>query len=192
MAAPHSSSDLDRAKALARKAARAARTGLDPLAAGAALAAHVLAEAPPRPGAVVAGFWPMGEEIDIRPLLHALAERGHPLVLPATPARGQPLSFHRWQPGDTLAPEPFGTVRPLGPVLAPDFLLIPLLAFDRAGRRLGYGGGYYDRTLPLLLGTATLGCAFAVQELAEVPAGPYDARLQAVATECGVLRFGVG
>ncbi|MDE2516580.1 MAG: 5-formyltetrahydrofolate cyclo-ligase, partial [Rhodospirillales bacterium] len=165
-----------------------ARAGLDPLAAGKALAAHVLADAAPPRGAVVGGFWPMGTEIDIRPLLRALAARGHALVLPATPPRGQPLTFHRWAPGEALIAEPFGTSRPAGAEQSPDFLLVPLLAFDRAGRRLGYGGGYYDRTLARLPGIATLGCAFAAQELAQVPAGPYDARLQAVATERGIIR----
>ncbi len=64
---------------------------------------------------------------------------------------------------------------------------MPLLAFDRSGRRLGYGGGYYDRTLAALPDAVAIGCAFAAQELDEVPAGDYDARLSAVATECGVI-----
>jgi 5-formyltetrahydrofolate cyclo-ligase len=72
-------------------------------------------------------------------------------------------------------------------VLAPDFLLVPLLAFDRAGRRLGYGAGYYDRTLAALPGRPAIGCAYAVQEVEAVPAGPQDARLDAVATERGVI-----
>ena len=76
--------------------------------------------------------------------------------------------------------------------MLPDLLLVPLLAFDRSGRRLGYGGGYYDRTLAALPGRRTVGCAFAAQEVAEVPAGPLDARLDVVATECGVIVCGGG
>jgi len=97
------------------------------------------------------------------------------------------LIFRLWYPGMAMLCEPFGTVRPTGEVATPDVLLVPLLAFDRAGRRLGYGGGYYDRTLPLLPGAKAIGCAYAAQELDAVPAGDYDARLDAVATERGVI-----
>lgn len=74
-------------------------------------------------------------------------------------------------------------------MVVPDFILTPLLAFDNAGRRLGYGGGYYDRTLSALPDAVAVGCAYAAQELDVVPAGEYDARLDAVATERGVLVF---
>ncbi len=178
-------------KAEARRLVLARRASQDP-ALGAQLAARLLRDAPPPAGATIAGFWPMGPEIDIRPLLHALHDRGHPIALPVTPRRGQPLAFRRWQPGDALACGPMGTSQP-GPdaePLTPTFLLVPLLAFDRAGRRLGYGGGYYDRTLPTLPGATAIGCAYAIQELDEVPAGPDDARLDAIATEQGVIRCG--
>src|SRR3954452_1776611 len=112
MAAPHSS-DLIEAKRAARERALATRAACDP-AVGAALAAHVLRELPPPPGAVVSGFWPMGQEIDIRPLLQELHGRGHRIVLPQTPKRGNPLIFRLWQPGDTLVAERFGTMRPDG------------------------------------------------------------------------------
>jgi 5-formyltetrahydrofolate cyclo-ligase len=186
MAAPHSSADLIEAKRAAREQALAARAVCDP-GCGAALAGHVLREIPPPVGAVVSGFWPMAQEIDIRPLLHALNEQGHAIVLPETPKRGNPLIFRLWHPGDALIPERFGTMRPTGEARLPDFLLVPLLAFDRRGNRLGYGAGYYDRTLATLPGRFRLGVAFAAQELDEVPAGPYDARLDAVATELGVI-----
>ena len=128
-----------------------------------------------------------GQEIDIRPLLVALHERGHPIVLPETPKRGNPLIFRLWQPGAVMVPERFGTSRPDGEVRPPDFLLVPLLAFDRRGYRVGYGAGYYDRTLAALPGRFRLGVAYAAQELDAVPAGSYDERLDAVATERGVI-----
>ena len=188
MAAPHPSlppgTSLVERKAEARRAALARRKGADPAAGGVALARHVLSRCPPPPGALVAGFWPMGDEIDVRPLLSALAERGHPLALPVTPPRGRPLVFRRWRFGDALRPGPFGTSFPAeGEETRPDWLLVPLLAFDRAGRRLGYGGGYYDRTLAGLPGAVAVGCAHSVQEVPEVPAGPDDVRLRWLATE---------
>ena len=185
MAAPHiSSAELADAKRALRQRMLAAREAWDPEAAGLALMRRVLADAPPPAGAVVSGFWPIGKEIDIRPLLHALHERGNPIVLPVTPKRGNPLSFRRWRPGDVLEPERFGTFRPIGDPGEPSFLLVPLLAFDRRGHRLGYGAGFYDRTLAALpAGRYALGVAYAAQEVPEVPAGPTDVTLNAVATE---------
>ncbi len=169
-----------------RAAAIAARAGQDP-AVGLHLAGHLLAGWRFRPGSVIAGFWPLAGEIDIRPLLLALAGRGHPIVLPVTPARGNPLSFQRWRPGDVLVRERFGTVRPTGEPMTPDLLLVPLLAFDGKGRRLGYGGGFYDRTLAGLPGRIAIGCAFAAQRVDCVTAEAHDVPLQAVATERGLM-----
>lgn len=179
-------------KAEARKLALARRVGCDP-GQGAMLGEHLLREMPPPAGTIVAGFWPMGPEIDIRPLLHTLHARGHRIALPVTPKRGLPLHFRAWRPGDALARGPMGTSHPgpETPALTPDWLLVPLLAFDRAGRRLGYGGGYYDRTLAALPGATAIGVAYSMQEVDEVPAGPDDAPLTAIATERGVIRAGV-
>ena len=187
MAAPRTFPDLIEAKRALRQRALAARATWDAAAAGAAVADSVLREYPPPNGAVVSGFWPIGEELDIRPLLIALHERGHPIVLPVTPKRGNPLTFRLWRPGDALEPERFGTFRPTGEEAVPDFLLVPLLAFDRRGYRLGYGAGFYDRTLAGLPDHIALGVALAAQEVAEVPAGPTDVPLHAVATEYGIL-----
>ncbi len=176
--------------------------------AGAALAAHVLRDCPPPAGAVVSGVWPLGGEIDLRPLMEALHIAGHPIVLPVTPPRGLALTFRLWRPGDTMVRERFGTMvpveqpvegvdtPPVGNAPVPEFLLVPLLAFDRRGHRLGYGAGYYDRTLAALRTTHArcfaLGCAFASQEVGAVPVGPNDVALDAVATEQGVIRCNVG
>jgi len=178
---------LDAAKRALRARMLAARGGWDPAASGAAVTAQVLRSGLPPPGAVVSGFWPIRDELDIRPLLLALHERGHAVVLPVTPKRGQSLMFRRWRPGDVLEPERFGTFRPVGEPAVPDFLLVPLLAFDRRGHRLGYGAGFYDRTLAGLPRRFALGVAYAAQEVPEVPAGPTDMRLDAVTTEHGII-----
>jgi 5-formyltetrahydrofolate cyclo-ligase len=175
-------------KRAARERALVARQGCDP-ALGAELAYHVLAELPPPAGVAVSGFWPMDGEIDIRPLLVALHKRGHAVLLPHTPRPGNPLIFRHWHPGAMMIRERFGTYRTGGAVAVPDVLYVPLLAFDRHGHRLGYGGGFYDRTLALLPGAVAVGCAFAAQQLDAVPVSQHDARLHAVATERGVIRF---
>jgi 5-formyltetrahydrofolate cyclo-ligase len=191
--APAAASDivLQAAKAAARKVARARRAGLANAAAPARLAEALLAHYAPPPGTIIAGYWPMGDEMDPRPLMLAMASRGHALALPITPPRGQPLAFCAWAPGAALRPGPMGTSEPAGGgALRPDILLVPLLAFDRAGRRLGYGGGYYDRTLAALPGAKAIGIAYAGQEMPEVPAGPQDFRLPLIATEAGVIVCG--
>ncbi len=178
---------LDAEKSALRARAMAARAGLTAPGAGEALARHVLALAPARPTAI-AGFWPMGEEIDTRPALHALHEAGHRILLPVTPRRGVPLSFRPWQPGCAMEAGRFGTSHPATAQTAtPEWLLIPLLAFDGAGNRLGYGGGFYDRTLALLPGAYRLGVAYAAQQVPAVPVGPTDMALHAIATEAGLI-----
>lgn len=164
------------------------RADCDPHA-GLRLAGHVLNRAVR--ARTVAGFWPMdggpGHEIDVRPLLLALHGRGLHVLLPDTPPRGQPLTFRRWWPGASMRAGRFGTRVPEGPEAVPDWILVPLVAFDRRCHRLGYGGGYYDRTLAALPGVPTLGCAHAAQQVDTVPLGPHDRALDAVATECGLI-----
>jgi 5-formyltetrahydrofolate cyclo-ligase len=117
----------------------------------------------------------------------ALVGRGHVVVLPETPLRGEALRFHRWRPGRELIPGRFGTLHPECDLVAPDVLLVPLLGFDRLGHRLGYGAGYYDRTLEGLPGRRTIGCGFAVQVVERVPVETHDRRLDVIATEVGVF-----
>jgi 5-formyltetrahydrofolate cyclo-ligase len=175
------------AKALLRRGARAARAACDP-ACGVGLRDVILREAPPPEGAIVGGFLAMGREIGTLPLLEALHARGHRLALPVTPPRGQPLAFRAWTPGDALRPGPLGTQEPAqGDWLTPDWLIVPLLAFDRTGARLGYGGGYYDRTLAVLPRATALGVAYAAQELPMIPVEPHDIRLARIATEGGII-----
>ncbi|UPY39046.1 5-formyltetrahydrofolate cyclo-ligase [Sediminicoccus sp. KRV36] len=178
---------LDAEKAALRRQCLAARRGIP--GAGEALCHVILREAPPQRGALVGGFWPMGSEIDTRPLLDALHARGHAIALPVTPPRGQPLFFRPWRPGIAMARGPMGTQHPAeGAPVIPDWLIIPLLAFDRSGARLGYGGGYYDRTLALLRHAKAIGVAYSTQEIPQVPTGPHDIRLTAIATELGLIR----
>jgi 5-formyltetrahydrofolate cyclo-ligase len=187
MAAPHLTSIIE-AKRRLREQAIARRAGEDPLVAGHALAAHVLREIERPAGCVVAGTWPLPGEIDLRPLLRVLHGEGHPIALPETTPRGQALIFRRWTPETRMLDGRFGTQHPDGPPIAPDLVLVPLLAFDRRGGRLGYGGGYYDRTLAGLPRARRVGFAFAAQEVEQVPMEPHDRVLEAIVTERGVLR----
>jgi 5-formyltetrahydrofolate cyclo-ligase len=145
---------------------------------------------------VVAGYWPIGAEIDVRPLLATLCASGRRCALPVIDGPGRPLLFRGWTPGDRLVSAGFGTSVPAddSPVLVPSVLLVPLLAFDSRGFRLGYGGGYYDRTIAGFrragLPARAIGVAFARQEIERVPVEEFDQRLDGVATEDGLRRFG--
>lgn len=180
--------NLSAQKSALRTIALTRRNACNP-ALGADLAKHVLRDCTPKPGATVAGFWPLEGEIDIRPLLHALATLGYDIVLPVTPKRGEALTFRKWNLDDALLTGRYGTKHPDGPEMTPDFILVPLLAFDATGNRLGHGAGYYDRTLAALPQAYRLGCAFSVQEFDTIPTGPVDTKLDAVATESGLKRF---
>lgn len=141
----------------------------------------------------VAGYWPVGGEIDARPLLAALARAGLEIALPRVDARGGPGRFYPWRVGEALAADAFGVPSP-PPTheLAPQLILTPLLAFDRAGRRLGQGGGHYDRLISLYRahGAVAVGIAYAEQEMERVPAGAHDALLDWVLTPKEAIRCG--
>ena len=159
---------------------------------------HAIATLKPGPGLVVAGYSAIGSEMGTAPLLARLARLGCVLVLPSVVSGGDVLVFRRYRPGDPLQAGPYGTREPLpeAPQVSPQVVIVPLLAFDRAGHRLGYGGGYYDRTLRALRAEAqvtAVGLAFAVQEIESVPHEATDERLDMVITDRGVSRFtGVG
>jgi 5-formyltetrahydrofolate cyclo-ligase len=143
---------------------------------------------------IVAGYRPFRDEIDPAPLMLNLAASGARLALPVTPPRDQPspLTFRAWNPGEALAAGGFGVHEPTGgEIVVPDLILVPLLAFDRRGHRLGYGQGHFDRTLEALRakGSVTaVGLAYAGQELAELPAEPHDQALDAILTEKEYIR----
>jgi 5-formyltetrahydrofolate cyclo-ligase len=146
------------------------------------------------PGAVVAGYCAFRDEADPRALMLALAGVGHPLALPAIVAKGQPLRFHRWCEGDEMCVHGYGVSEPLSTceIAVPSVLLVPLLAFDRHGVRLGYGGGFYDRTLEQLRAqgpVTAIGIAYAGQEVETLPRGEHDQPLDAVLIEDGLIRF---
>ena len=176
-------------KALARKAAFARRAEAYALGQGQAaeiLADYLAAEA----GRVLSGYMPMRTEID--PLPAMAAHRG-PVGVPVITGKAQPLRFREWSPGARMVEGAFKALIPEeGAWVEPEVLIVPLLAFDARGFRLGYGGGFYDRTLEGLRARGpvlAVGFAFAAQEVPEVPTEPTDQRLDAVVTEQGVIEF---
>ncbi|MGJ3262621.1 MAG: 5-formyltetrahydrofolate cyclo-ligase [Salinarimonas sp.] len=177
-----------RAEGLAR------RDALDPAfrAEAARGLAHTLMALPELAGiGTIAGYWPLRSELDPRPALVALAERGHRIALPVVTEPS--LVFRAWTPGTPLVRGPFGVEAP-GPeaeVLRPRALLVPLARFDRARHRIGYGKGHYDRALAALEGAGpvlAIGVAFSVQEAHTIPAEDHDRRLDMVVTEAEIVR----
>jgi 5-formyltetrahydrofolate cyclo-ligase len=143
-------------------------------------------------GTVVSGFSPMKGEISPLPLMRRLADAGAGLALPVVAGRRQPLTMRVWSFGAPLISGVWGIHEPPAdaPEVFPDIIIVPLLAFDRRGHRLGYGGGYYDRTIARLRAMkpiTAIGLAFAAQQIDEVPATPRDERLDLVLTESGTL-----
>ncbi len=179
-----------------RAAAIARRSTIPPaerIAGAARIAAQGLLFATVPPPAVVSAFLAIGEEIDPAPLLAVLQGEGYRPALPVMVAKAQPLMFRAWSPGDPLRTVQWGIREPEegAPAVQPDLLLVPLLAFDRSGHRLGYGGGYFDRTLAQLRAAkpiVAIGLAFSAQEVDDVPHLDYDQRLDWVLTPEGPIR----
>ena len=176
-------------KAELRKSARERRKALANSRFAAALAAH--AEALDlAPGAIVGGYHASGAEADPAALLARLVKQGCHVAFPRVTGPEQPLSFHLVPDGDVLRPGSFGIPEPLQhwPVVTPSLLLVPLLAFDAKGTRLGQGGGFYDRTLARMSAPA-IGIAYAGQEVDFIPRDAHDRSLAAILTEQGLRRF---
>ncbi|MGU9961776.1 MAG: 5-formyltetrahydrofolate cyclo-ligase [Candidatus Puniceispirillales bacterium WSBS_2018_MAG_OTU23] len=144
-------------------------------------------------GDVIAGYWPIKTEIDPRPVMLALAKRGMTTALPRTPAPAAALTFHQWRDGDDLVGGLYGTSEPKpdAPICTPTLLLVPMLAFDDDGFRLGYGGGFYDRSLAVLKQSGNrvfaLGIAYDSQRVDELPLAPHDVKLDGVLTGSGLF-----
>jgi 5-formyltetrahydrofolate cyclo-ligase len=191
-------SDVETAKAEARKVAARVRkraheqVGLE---ASTQLAALRFPVVPVVGRSVVSAFFPYKTEIDTRGFLGRLAGDGWTTALPIVIALGEPLVFRRWLPGEPTVPGMWDIPQPTedARVVEPDVLLVPMLAFDRQGYRLGYGGGFYDRTLETLRAKKTIvaiGVAYAAQEVDSVVRGAHDQPLDFVITEKEVFACG--
>lgn len=159
----------------------------------AAIAAHGVAFLEAANRSIVSAFSSMPDELDTRPIMLGLAADGYRVALPVLQGKGKPLLFRAWAPGDAMNEGLWGIREPKDdkPVLAPDIFLVPLLAFDRQGWRLGYGGGFYDRTLREARSTrpvVAVGFALDEQEVDAIPHLDYDERLDWVLTPSGPRR----
>jgi 5-formyltetrahydrofolate cyclo-ligase len=162
---------------------------------GASADATLAARGLPFEGLSVSGFHPFGSEISVLPILGMLARAGRVTCLPVVLGKGLPLVFRQWAPGEELVkgiwdiPIPADTA----PAIEPDVLLVPMLAYDRRGYRLGYGGGFYDRTLALLRAkkpVTAIGVAYHGQGVDDVPHDELDQRLDYIMTERETFRCG--
>jgi 5-formyltetrahydrofolate cyclo-ligase len=152
-------------------------------------AARVFLDHAPIPaGAVISLYHPIKDELDTKPLADALIERGFQIALPVTPKKRGSLTFRAFRDGDPLEADRYGVMTPAegAPEVTPMLIVTPLIAFSRDGGRLGYGGGYYDRTLAALRASGdvlAVGYAFAAQEIDKVPMSKTDQRLDWIVTE---------
>jgi 5-formyltetrahydrofolate cyclo-ligase len=159
------------------------------------MAKNFLAAIDVPPGTTVSGFWPIGDEADPLPLLGTLRARGHAIALPRVAGvKRTPLAFHVYGENDALVPGRMGLSEPGADwtIAIPSIVIVPLLAFDARGHRLGYGAGYYDATLTDLRrghDIVAVGYAYAGQEVPEVPADEHDQPLDWVVTETGARKF---
>ena len=185
-------------KKISRQAALETRSKIaasrDGVAAAERLKDYFLSEFDVEAGLSVAAYWPFRDEIDVRPLFAGLEAMGCNCLLPVMMGRNEPLQFHQWKPGDVLEPSRFGVLEPskFHPSATPDLLILPLLAFDRHGTRLGYGGGYYDSTLKALRGKGevlAIGAAYHDQEMNDIPSDAHDQKMDALVTDRSIVWF---
>ncbi|MBF0680761.1 MAG: 5-formyltetrahydrofolate cyclo-ligase [Devosia sp.] len=187
---------MDAAKAALRRDAHARRAAIPPDARSehaASIAALFFQHIAYGPGDIIAGYWRIRDETDCKPILIRLMDSGQTVVLPVVAGDDAPLDLRVWEADAPLYEAGFGTLAPsdLAPRAVPDLILVPLLGFDGKGTRLGYGGGYYDRTIAALEKKPRLvGLAYAAQEFDEIPREAHDVPLDAVVTEEGVRFFG--
>jgi 5,10-methenyltetrahydrofolate synthetase len=182
-----------KAERLCLRAARDALSVADRHAAGAALASHLrrfLAEhLAGAAGRTLSAYWPIKGEPDLRPLMAELHARGVTVALPVVEVRHAPLVFRRWEPGMAMGRGDWNIPVPPqdSPAVIPDIALAPLVGWDGAGYRLGYGGGYFDRTLAALSPRPfTIGIGLQSARLATIFPQPHDIALDAILTEAGV------
>lgn len=146
------------------------------------------------PDAVVAGYHPVRAEMDVMPLMRALLARGHTCALPVIEERNKPLLFRTWDEGTPLKEGHFTIPEPdpaFSKPVVPGVLLVPMLAFDANGNRLGYGAGHYDRTLAVMEKRPLLiGIAYAFSQVEAVPAETHDVKMDIIVTDGGLYRFG--
>jgi 5-formyltetrahydrofolate cyclo-ligase len=166
-----------------------------PALAGERAVRQILSQVEFPPGSVVSAYWPMGDELDCTLLIRTLSDAGCIIGLPVVVAKGEALRFRRWTAETEFLPGGFNTQIPHHdePEVVPERLIVPLLAFDRGGYRLGYGGGFYDRTLAHLRRQGpvlAIGFAYAGQEVAAVPRDQHDQKLDWLATEEYLLALG--
>ena len=149
---------------------------------------------PQPPGERVGFCWPIRNEPDIRPAIHIWRAMGMMAALPVTPAKGEALAFRHWQPESCLVPDGRGIPAPPenAPEVIPDALLIPLVAFDAAGYRIGYGGGFFDRALARLAAQSArplaIGLGFELSRVADIEPQPHDWPMDWLVTEAGIWR----
>ncbi|MBT5072747.1 MAG: 5-formyltetrahydrofolate cyclo-ligase [Kordiimonadaceae bacterium] len=141
---------------------------------------------------VISGYYPMRIELNSLTILKALHAARFPIALPTIISDDEPLEFRRWDMRTELVDGPFGTKQSTQEVVVPEILIVPLAAFDLKGNRIGYGGGYYDRTLSVLRknnpDVIAIGVAFDDQKLDSIPAEDYDQPLDLVVTEKTIYR----
>ena len=186
---------IEEVKAALRLKARSTRTAINATTratAARSVAEHFFKFVSLKPADIVAGYWRIKDEMDCQPILVRLMDSLQPVCLPVVLGDDMPLELRLWEQGAALYEAGFGTLAPaeLAPQVEPDIIIVPLLGFDKRGTRLGYGGGYYDRTFGKLKKRPRLvGIAFAAQELDDIPRDAHDVPLDLIITEHGARHF---
>ncbi len=179
-------------KATARKQAFARRKAAHADYSGDQACENLLQYLQPHLGKPISGYMPIRTEIDPLPAMSELAKSGS-VAVPVVLGAGQSLAFHRWQVDGDMQDGPFGARVPVaGEIVMPQVIILPLVAFDNQGQRLGYGGGFYDRTLEILrrkFPVLTVGFSYSAQQVDYLPTDPTDQPLNAVVTEAGIRLF---